>query len=220
MTQQQAKQNKLYQDWLAFVRGKKLVTPVVGVDEVGRGCLAGPVYAGAVIFRSKLHLEHIADSKKLSEIQRDKVAPLIHEAHHVGIGFASVDEIDEHNILQASFIAMKRAIAELCKKCELVPGHVLVDGHMKIPGLEYPQTPIIGGDASELIIAAASIVAKVARDRVMKEMAGIYPDYGFQNHKGYASHEHRNAIRLKGPCVLHRKTFRGVKEWLIEGPCL
>lgn len=210
--QQQPKQHN-YLDWLLYVRGKKLATPVAGVDEVGRGCLAGPVYAGAVIFRSDLHLEHIKDSKKLSEIQREKIAPLICEAHDVGIGFATVEEIDQYNILQASFIAMKRALNQLRRKTGLSLGHVLVDGHMRIPGLRTPQTPVIGGDASELVIGAASIVAKVTRDRVMKEMSLIYPHYGFHNHKGYASVEHRRAIEKHGPCILHRRFFRGVKEW-------
>ncbi len=191
----------------------KMILPILGVDEVGRGCLAGPVYAGAVIFRSRRHWKLIGDSKQMSEIQREQVAPLILEAHYVGVGHATVEEIEEHNILQASFIAMKRAIADLIDQSGVKPGHVLVDGHMKIPGLKFPQTPIIDGDATKLVIGAASIVAKVTRDRVMKQMGIEYPGYGFENHKGYAVPTHRRAIKAKGPCAIHRRSFSGVYEW-------
>lgn len=191
----------------------KQVPPILGVDEVGRGCLAGPVYAGAVIFRSRHHWKLINDSKMMSEFDRERVAPLIYDAHYVGIGFASVEEIDDINILQASFLAMKRAIADLIDKAGVKPGHVLVDGHMEIPGLKFPQTPIVDGDATKLVIGAASIVAKVARDRVMKQLGVSYPGYGFENHKGYAVPSHRRAIKAKGPCVVHRRSFSGVYEW-------
>lgn len=191
----------------------KISQPIIGVDEVGRGCLAGPVYAGAVVFRSRHHWKRISDSKIMSEEEREAVAPLIHDAHYVGIGFATVQEIDEINILQASFLAMRRAISDLIEKAGIKPGHVLVDGHMKIPGLKIPQTPIVDGDAKKLVIGAASIVAKVERDRVMKELGVQHPGYGFENHKGYAVPSHRKAISQKGPSEIHRRSFSGVYEW-------
>lgn len=196
-------------DWHQFVPG-----PVVGVDEVGRGCLAGPVYAAAVCLKSDVLSELFTDSKLLSEKRREELAPQILEAHWVSIASATVEEIDELNILQASLLAMKRAVEELEKQMGRQVGHVLVDGNIKIPRLERRQTTLIKGDLRCSPISAASIVAKVSRDRLMKELGVKHPGYGFEKHKGYASAVHRAAIISKGPLVVHRKSFSGVKEFL------
>lgn len=186
---------------------------VVGLDEVGRGCLAGPVYAAAVIFKSDRGVRSITDSKLLSEERREELAHIIRTEHLVGIGSASVEEIDEINILQASFLAMRRALAQL----QVETACLLVDGHMKIPGLEgYEQHPIIKGDLRVKLIGAASIVAKVERDRMMKELGEKFPHYGFEVHKGYATPQHRAGIKKHGPCQWHRKSFGGVKEYLLQ----
>lgn len=187
--------------------------PVVGVDEVGRGCLAGPVYAAAVCLKSSAHIEFFTDSKAISESRREEIAPLILNAHWVGIGSASVEEIDSINILQASLLAMKRAVEDLEKKMGKRTGHLLVDGNQKVH-LDRLQTTIVKGDLRCLPISAASIVAKVTRDRLMREAAHEYPGYGFEKHKGYASDYHRAAIASLGPSPWHRRTFRGVKEHL------
>lgn len=187
--------------------------PVIGVDEVGRGCLAGPVYAAAVIFRSNLLADQVTDSKLLSEERREELAELILKEHHVGIGYATVEEIDELNILQASLLAMKRAVLQLGEKV----GHVLIDGNKKIPNLDgFVQTTVVKGDLRVPVISAASIVAKVTRDRLMKQLAEQYPGYGFEAHKGYSTPFHKNCIQEQGPCEVHRKTFAGVKEYLDE----
>ena len=186
-------------------------SPVIGVDEVGRGCLAGPVYAGAVILKSEIYEEELTDSKLLTESKRLRLAGLIQQHHIVSIGIASEKEIEELNILQASFLAMKRAIQGL----KIETGHILVDGKFKIPDLAcFKQTPIIKGDLRAAPISAASICAKVARDQFMGDMAKKYPGYGLQKHKGYATVEHREAIKRLGPCALHRVTFGGVREYL------
>ena len=192
--------------------------PIVGVDEVGRGCLAGPVYAGAVCLRSDDSLLLLTDSKLLSEKRRDEIAPLILNSHWVGIGSASVEEIDELNILQASLLAMKRAVEELEKQMGFSAGHVLVDGNQKIPDLKRPQTTLVKGDLRCLPISAASIVAKVARDQLMRDLAEKFPVYGFEKHKGYGCKTHRDAIATHGPSVWHRQSFRGVKEHLPARP--
>lgn len=185
--------------------------PVIGVDEVGRGCLAGPVYAAAVIFKSDALNDLVTDSKLLSEERREELAEMILREHHVGIGHATVEEIDEINILQASLLAMKRAIENL----GVSSGHVLVDGNMKIPGLlGFSQTPVVKGDLRVAPISAASIVAKVTRDRLMKELGEQFPVYGFEAHKGYSTPVHKKSIVEHGPCEVHRKSFSGVKEHL------
>lgn len=187
--------------------------PIIGVDEVGRGCLAGPVYAAAVIFKSTFLNDQVTDSKLLSEERREELAELILKEHHVGIGYATVEEIDELNILQASLLAMKRAVLQLGEKT----GHVLIDGNKKIPNLDgFVQTTVVKGDLRVPAISAASIVAKVTRDRLMKELAEQYPGYGFEAHKGYSTVLHKTSIQEQGPCEAHRKTFSGVKEYLVE----
>ncbi len=195
-------------DWKSFC---KEGFSVFGVDEVGRGCLAGPVYASAVILNHHESDHELTDSKKLSEKQRTYWFEKISAEHQVGIGLATVEEIEKFNILQASFLAMKRAI----KNLKLSSGIALVDGHMKIPGLEnFEQHAIVKGDLRLAPISAASIIAKVTRDSLMKELSKEYPDYGFEVHKGYATEIHRTAIQKKGITALHRKTFGGVKEYI------
>ena len=185
--------------------------PIIGVDEVGRGCLAGPVFAAAVIMKSDELSDVLTDSKLLSEERREELAEQISIKHHVGIGSASVEEIDELNILQASLLAMKRAIEALGVKS----GHVLVDGNQKIPNLVgFEQTTLVQGDLRAAPISAASIIAKVTRDRLMAELAVQYPQYGFEAHKGYSTAIHMESIVTHGPCVVHRKSFAGVKEYI------
>lgn len=197
-------------DWTLFSPG-----PVVGVDEVGRGCLAGPVYAAAVCLKSGIGVSLLTDSKLLSEKRREELFPILLQEHWYGIGSASVEEIDQINILQASLLAMKRAVDNLSKQMGVRPGHVLVDGNMKIPGVSENQTAIVKGDLRCSPISAASIVAKVTRDRLMKELGEKYPQYEFEKHKGYASATHKKAIEKWGPCQsIHRESFSGVKEFV------
>jgi ribonuclease HII len=187
--------------------------PVVGVDEVGRGCLAGPVYAAAVCFKVGVKPPKMTDSKLLSEKRRDEIAPIILNNHWFGIAYATVEEIDELNIFHASMLAMRRAILALEKQMGEVVGHILIDGAHRIPKFERLQTPLVKGDLRCLPISAASIIAKVTRDRLMKDLALQYPQYGFEKHKGYASEEHRKKIAEHGPTPHHRRTFSGVREY-------
>lgn len=192
--------------------------PVVmraGVDEVGRGCLAGPVVAAAVIFKHGKNLRQFRDSKLLSEVRREELSLHIQEEHHWAIGIADIAEIDSLNILWASQLAMIRALAGLQEKLGCPLNHVYVDGHMKIRDWSAcEQTAIIKGDAKVRAIAAASIVAKVYRDRLMMELAKAFPQYGFESHKGYPAPKHREAIRAFGPTEYHRRSFKGVAEFL------
>ena len=174
-----------------------------GIDEAGRGPLAGPVCAAAVILPPGLVLPGLNDSKKLTEKKREALYDLITEsALHYGIAFATVEEIETHNILGATFLAMRRAFAQLGVEPELA----LVDGN-RDPGLTVPTRCVVKGDATCADIAAASILAKVTRDRYMLEMAERYPMYGFEKHKGYGTAAHYAAIREYGPCELHRPSF-------------
>jgi len=184
--------------------------PIVGVDEVGRGCLAGPVFAAAVILDDSVQGTFF-DSKKLSEKRRNELAQIVFDRYAYGVGFATVDEIDRINIFQASLLAMRRAVEAL----KLVDGHVLVDGKYTIPQLpsSLRQTAFIQGDARVEPISAASIVAKVLRDRLMVEMSQKFSGYGFEVHKGYATIQHQRAIAAMGPCEIHRRSFR----WGDEG---
>ena len=185
---------------------------VIGVDEVGRGCLAGPVYACAAILPNNFDFEAagVTDSKLLSEKRRESLAALICEHARVSIGIASEAEIAERNILGASLLAMRRAVEGLGIRV----GHALIDGNQGIPGLHHGlrQLTLIKGDMRATPIAAASIVAKHARDRMMIELAQEFPEYGFDSNKGYASADHLQAIVKHGPCRRHRWTFRGVRE--------
>jgi ribonuclease HII len=174
-----------------------------GVDEVGRGCLAGPVYAAAVILPQRHGLIGLADSKQLSAERREALAPKIRRrALAWAIGIATVEEIDRINILQATFLAMARAVQALSLRPELC----LVDGN-QVPQLGCPVRTVVGGDATVRAIMAASIIAKVARDAELARLDAEYPQYGFARHKGYATPEHREALRLHGPCAIHRMSF-------------
>ncbi len=186
------------------------VPVVCGVDEAGRGPLAGPVVAAAVILCLDFVTDGLDDSKCLTPAQREVQRLRIIESPCVwGIGVVEPDEIDRINILQATFLAMRQAVAALCVQ----PGLVLVDGHLRVPGLTCTQRPIIGGDASEPAIAAASILAKTYRDGLMRKYAEEYPGYGFEKHKGYPTPEHvANLFRL-GPCPIHRKSFYPVSSF-------
>ena len=190
--------------------------PVIGIDEVGRGCLAGPVCAAAVILADDHRILDLTDSKLLTEVARERIAESIREGARVGIGTASVEEIDRINILQASFLAMKRAMISLLSQEENLKrgGYVLVDGNQPIPGLggRWMQKTLVKGDLIAEPISAASIVAKVFRDRLMREWHEDFPNFGFNENKGYASEGHREAILRHGPCWLHRKSFSGVRE--------
>ncbi len=176
---------------------------ICGIDEVGRGPLAGPVVAGAVILPKDCSLLYLNDSKKLSEKKREELyTEIMESAVAVGIGYAAPARIDEINILQATYEAMREAIGLLEKKPDL-----LLNDAVTIPGVSVKQVPIIKGDAKSISIAAASIVAKVTRDRLMVKYDEGYPEYGFASHKGYGSAQHMEAIRKYGATPIHRKSF-------------
>ena len=177
-----------------------------GVDEAGRGPLAGPVVAAAVILDDTKRIRGLADSKVLTPLQRDRLYDAIREkALCCAIGEASVAEIDELNILQATLLAMRRAVEGL----RLKPVKVLVDGN-RLPALGVLAEAIVGGDAKVRSISAASIIAKVTRDRMLGELHEQFPQYGFAAHKGYGTREHLEALRLHGPCLHHRRSFSPV----------
>ena len=176
---------------------------IAGVDEVGRGCLAGPVYAAAVILPADHSIAGLNDSKKLSAAQRERLVPLIEQAAVAwAIGVASVAEIDRINILQATFLAMRRAVAALAVQ----PARCRVDGNQN-PQLLQPTEMVIGGDALHAEIMAASILAKVARDAEMQRLDAEHPGYGFAQHKGYGTPQHLAALRRQGPSAAHRMSF-------------
>ncbi len=186
------------------------VEAVAGVDEAGRGPLAGPVAAAAVILPAGVRIYELNDSKRLSAAKRKALALQIKKISVAwAVGMSTVEEIDKLNIYHASVLAMRRALADL----GVVPGHVLVDG-FGIPELHLPQTGITGGDGKSASIAAASILAKVARDELMESAHIMYPRYGFDRHKGYATPGHVQALRRYGPCPLHRRGFAPVRELL------
>ena len=176
---------------------------ICGIDEVGRGPLAGPVVAGAVILPKDCRLLYLNDSKKLSEKKREELyAEIMETAVAVGIGYNTPARIDEINILQATYEAMREAVANLSVRPDL-----LLNDAVTIPEIDIKQVPIIKGDAKSISIAAASIVAKVTRDRLMVKYDAIYPQYGFASHKGYGTAVHRDAIKKYGPTPIHRKSF-------------
>lgn len=179
---------------------------IAGVDEAGRGPWAGPVVAAAVVLDPEHVPEGIADSKKLSETQREALFDGIFATAQVGVAFADAERIDRDNILAATLWAMQRAVAEL--NCD--PSLVLVDGN-KAPTLGCAIETIVKGDALSLSIAAASIVAKVSRDRMMKRLDGQYPGYGFAQHKGYGTAQHNEALHRLGVTPLHRRSFKPIK---------
>lgn len=182
---------------------------VAGIDEAGRGPLAGPVVAAAVVLREELLLPGLNDSKCVPARLRPVLAEEIKTtAAGWGIGIAPVGYIERCNILQATFFAMRFAL----KQIKLQPGHVLVDGNMEVPDLLVAQSAIIKGDKKSAAIAAASILAKTTRDAIMNYYSRLYPKYGFARNKGYATPEHLAALKKYGPCFLHRSTFRRVKK--------
>ena len=176
---------------------------ICGIDEVGRGPLCGPVVASAVILPKDCQILYLNDSKKLSEKKREELYDVIMEqAVAVGLGMATPQRIDEINILQATYEAMRQAIASL-----KVKPAVLLNDAVTIPGVEIPQIPIIKGDAKSVSIAAASIIAKVTRDRMMVEYDRMYPGYDLASNKGYGTKIHMEALKTVGPCEIHRRTF-------------
>ena len=177
---------------------------VAGVDEVGRGCLAGPVVAGAVVLKPDRYVPGIADSKVLTAQDRERLfADIVGAAVAWAVATVDAGEIDRINIHRASLLAMRQAVVML----QPLPGFVLVDG-FRVPGLVMPQRPIIGGDRRCTAIAAASILAKVTRDRFMRELHAQDPRYGFDRHKGYATRDHLDAVARFGYSPVHRRTFR------------
>lgn len=176
---------------------------ICGIDEVGRGPLAGPVVAGAVILPRDCRILYLNDSKQLSEKKREELYEVIMEnAVSTGLGFVSPERIDEINILQATYEAMRQAIGKLEKKPDL-----LLNDAVTIPGVEIRQVSIIKGDAKSVSIAAASIIAKVTRDRLMVQYDEIYPEYGFASNKGYGAAAHLEALKKYGPTPIHRRSF-------------
>ena len=176
---------------------------ICGIDEVGRGPLAGPVVAGAVILPRDCQILYLNDSKQLSEKKREELYEVIMEnAVSTGLGFVSPERIDEINILQATYEAMRQAIGKLEKEPDL-----LLNDAVTIPGVEIRQVPIIKGDAKSVSIAAASIIAKVTRDRLMVQYDEIYPEYGFASNKGYGAAAHLEALKKYGPTPIHRRSF-------------
>jgi ribonuclease HII len=193
--------NKLRFEAALWKQGLQLIA---GVDEVGRGPLAGPVVAAAVIFPPDFSFAGVDDSKKLSPAMRERLYPRILESCTTyGVGIVSVDEIDLLNIYQAAMLAMRKALAQLSPAAQ----HVLVDGHRPIPKLDLPQTPLVKGDGLSFTIGAASIIAKVVRDRIMLDYHCQFPHYGFDSHKGYPTPAHIQALRQYGPCAIHRRSF-------------
>lgn len=192
-------------DWLEFEKEAlaKGYKSVCGVDEAGRGPLAGPVCAAAVILPEGVIIDGVNDSKKLSEKKRESLFDVIREqALSYSIAYATVDEIEEINILNATMLAMRRAIDGL----EIKADYAMIDGN-KIPPLDIDAECIVKGDAKSMSIACASILAKVSRDRLLYKYADEYPMYGFDKHKGYGTKVHREAILKYGPCPYHRKSF-------------
>ncbi|MBQ7045756.1 MAG: ribonuclease HII [Clostridia bacterium] len=177
---------------------------VCGVDEAGRGPLAGPVCAAAVILPSDVNIPELNDSKKLSEKKREQLFDVIkNSAISYCIAYASVEEIEELNILGATFLAMERAVNGLSISADFA----LIDGNQTPKGLQIPSQTIVKGDAKSCSISAASILAKVSRDRLMLEYDNEYPQYNFKKHKGYGTKEHTDAIKQYGPCKIHRMSF-------------
>ena len=190
-------------EWQKYEQEYAAYEYVCGIDEVGRGPLAGPVVAGAVILPKNCDIPYINDSKKLSEKKREELYDIIMErAVSVGIGYSTPERIDEINILQATYEAMREAIGKLAVMPDL-----LLNDAVTIPQVSVRQVPIIKGDAKSISIGAASIVAKVTRDRLMVQYDEVYPEYGFASNKGYGAQVHVDALRKYGPCPIHRRSF-------------
>ena len=183
---------------------------VAGLDEVGRGPLAGPVVAACVVLPRDCPYHLYKDSKRLTPAARERLAKEIREIACWGLGLVSEAEIDRINILQASLLAMREALSGLA----LRPDFLLVDGKFPVP-VSTPQRPLVRGESQSASIAAASIVAKVARDCLMREYHHQYPQYGFDRHQGYPTAVHRRALAEFGPCPIHRRSFAGVREFFV-----
>ena len=189
----------------AYEREYAACTAICGIDEAGRGPLAGPVAAGAVILPKDCRILYLNDSKKLTPARRDALFDEIREkAVAFSIGISSPERIDEINILQATYEAMRKAVTGLS-----VPPDLLLNDAVTIPEVQIRQVPIVKGDAKSVSIAAASILAKVTRDRMMEEYDAMWPEYGFAKHKGYGTAQHIAALKEYGPCPIHRRSFIG-----------
>lgn len=186
--------------------------PVAGVDEAGRGPWAGPVVAAAVILDPARTPEGLNDSKKLSAKRREALAEALAAVAEIGVGIASVEEIDRLNILQASFLAMRRALAALPR----APGYALIDGNRVPADLPCPAAAVVKGDGRSLSIAAASIIAKTTRDRIMAELAAVHPEYGWDRNAGYGVAAHRAALARCGLTPHHRRSFRPIHNMLYQ----
>ena len=191
-------------------------TVVAGCDEVGRGPLAGPVVAAAVILKRGAEPDGLNDSKRLSPQRRLVLYHALWESAVVGVGLAGTDEIDRHNILQASLLAMRRAVLALGCRVD----YLLVDGNQRVPELDVPQEPLVKGDSRSVSVAAASIVAKVTRDAVMEMLDRLHPGYGFASNKGYPSAGHLAALDRLGPCAAHRASYGPVRARMADPPPL
>jgi len=199
-------------DLLSFERSTREAgyTRIAGLDEAGRGPLAGPVVAAAVVLPDGLLIPGVNDSKQLSEPERERLYSLVLEqALAYGIGLANEREIDDVNIYQATILAMERALQGITPQ----PDYLLIDA-LTLPRVSIPQLPLIKGDCRSHSIAAASILAKVTRDRLMRELHEKYPEYNFHKHKGYGTKEHMSLILRYGPCEAHRKTFQPIARML------
>lgn len=189
--------------------------PLVGVDEAGRGCLAGPVSTAAVILPQDCIINGLDDSKTIPEPRREELFDrIVAVAVGYAVTFGSLEQIERTNILAATLESMGRAVRAAVAMAGVTPLMVVVDGNQKIPGLEWPQTPWVKGDHLSLNCAAASILAKVSRDRLMRECEIAYPGYGFAAHKGYGTAKHLEALKTLGPCQVHRRTFKPVRDLL------
>ena len=203
------KERMRLEDMRSFENKYSTYSLICGIDEAGRGPLAGPVVAGAVILPKDCEILYLNDSKKLSSAKREALyEEIMEKAEAVGVGMASPARIDEINILQATYEAMREAVDNLGVTPEL-----LLNDAVTIPDVSIPQVPIIKGDAKSVSIAAASIIAKVTRDRLMVQYDEILPGYGFARHKGYGSKDHIEAIRRLGPTPIHRQTF--IKNFVV-----
>ncbi|MGC3937845.1 ribonuclease HII [Roseobacter sp. EG26] len=193
----------------AYASGK---LRVAGVDEVGRGPLAGPVTAAAVVLDPACIPDGLNDSKQLTAKRRTHLAELLMQSADFSIGHASVEEIEQHNILRASHLAMQRAVAGL----DVAPDHVLIDGSMVPRGMNISAQPVVKGDTRCLSISAASIVAKICRDKIMVDLAQQHPGYGWETNMGYGSKSHMSALQNLGPTPHHRRTFKPVHNMLYQ----
>lgn len=183
---------------------------IAGIDEAGRGCLAGPVVAACVSFSDNISIDGIRDSKELTAKQREDLFNEILRNASVGVGIVDAELIDRINILEASRLAMVKAYENLGKRVDLL----LIDA-LELPKIKVPQKAIVKGDKKSAVIASASIIAKVTRDRIMKYYHEAYPNYGFERHKGYATKEHLEALKKFGPCPIHRKSFLPLRELML-----